>query len=143
MSGLIIGQNIELMLVVGGEPKTTLTDIKSCEFTLNFEKKTEQHLGQTSAQHDEVYVGVDGKLEFNYSDKEPFKLAQAVLERAKRRGPGDKVNLKLTATFPDGNTVKTIIPDIVFGPMPFGFPGRTEYAHFSIDFSARECRFLF
>lgn len=141
MAQRIKGQEISLMLVVGGQAQSTLTAIRSFEVTPKLEKKQEGYLGETTDRYDEVFQGCDFRMEYHYEDDAGLKLIEAIIERAARRTPGVQVNIKATLNFPSGRRKLVILQDAFFGNLPFGFSSRTEYGTLSVDGSCSNVKF--
>jgi hypothetical protein len=142
MTQRIKGQEVEIILLVNNEPRENLTTCKSLEWTFKTELLQEGYLGETTDRYDTVYKGVSGNMEFHFNSIEPFNIARSVISKARRRTPGDKINVKFTCNFPSGKRARIVIPDLEFGPMPFGFSERSGYGSFKIDFAASDANVL-
>jgi len=136
------GQEVEVILVVDGSPADTITAVKSFEFTYQTELKDEGFLGETTNRKDSVYNGIKGRMELQTDNKDIWTLFKAIVDKARRRTPGTKINIKATMNYPNGDRVRVIIPDAEFGELPFNVGGRGDYAHTTLDFAASDARAL-
>lgn len=134
----IKGQEVEVLISVGNVPQTTITDIRSFELTFQLEKKSEGYLGETSNRKDEVFNGIQGKIELHYENEDVLNLVKAIVDRAQRRTPGTKINIKATLNFPNGDRPRILLSDVSFGEIPMSFGSRTDYGTMSLDFEGTE-----
>ena len=139
----IRGQEIEVLVVVNGAPKTNMTSVRSFEVTLNTEVMSEGYLGETTERKDSIYKGVSGKIELHFDNQEVMKVYQAIVDKARRRTPGTKINIKATLNFPGGQRPRVLISDCEFGPMPLSFGSRSDYGTASLDFEASDVSFMY
>jgi hypothetical protein len=142
MSQRIKGQEVETILVLNGTPQSTITDIKSFEFTFDLDIMSEGYLGETTDRKDAVFKGISGNMELHFENADVFKLFTAIVDKARRRTPGTKINIKATLNFPNGNRPKVMIPDVEFGAIPVSFGSRTDYGSIKLDFQAAEAQVL-
>lgn len=138
----IKGQEVEVLMIVNGSPVTTLDAVKSFSVTFKLDRLTEEYLGETTVRVDSIFKGIEGKAEFNYSSPEVFTLIQQIVDKARRRAPGTKINIKATLNFPSGQRARLIFPDVEFGELPIDFGSRGDYGSFSIDFGGAEGRVI-
>jgi hypothetical protein len=134
----ILGEDVSILIVSGGVVQNTITDVRSFEMTAQTEILRESYLGETTDRRDEVYRGVAGRLEFHVENSDFLALQRAIVDRARRKSPALKINIKATASFPNGDRPQIIVPDAKFGEMPIGVGGRTEYVTFGLTFEAEE-----
>jgi len=134
----IKGQDVSLLLVVKGQVVSALTDVRSFEMAAQLEILREGYLGETTDRRDEVYRGVRGRMEVHFESADVFKLVRAVIDRARRREPGTKINAKATLQFPNGDRPIVLVKDIYFGELPMNFPGRTEYGTVALEWEAAD-----
>jgi hypothetical protein len=132
------GQETELRLIVDNEVQDTITDIRSFEMGIQLEILKEGYLGETTMRRDEVFNGVTGKMELHFENEDIFTLFQTIVDRARRRQPGTKINAKTSVRFPNGQNKVIMISNIFFGEIPLNFPGRAEYATTSLNFEAED-----
>jgi hypothetical protein len=52
------------------------------------------------------------------------------------------INLACRIPFPNGDTVRVIVPDLKFGSMPIAIAGRDAYVSTTFTFQASDYRFL-
>jgi len=134
----IKGQEVEVLLVLKGQPLDTITDVRSFEMAAQMELLREGYLGETTDRRDDVYRGVRGRMELHFENADVFRLMREVIDRARRREPGTKVNVKATLNFPSGERPLVLIQDVFFGEIPMTFGGRTEYGTISLEFEAQD-----
>jgi hypothetical protein len=61
-----------------------------------------------------------------------------IIDRAARREPGVRINVKATMQFPSGQRVRIMIQNVFFGEIPIGFGSRSDYGTISLDFESGE-----
>jgi hypothetical protein len=138
----LIGQDVEVILIVNGEPRDTLTAIKSFEVTFQNEIKDEGFLGETTNRKDTVFNGIKGRMEMQTDNKDLWVLFKSIVDKSRSRQAGTRINIKATMHYPNGDNVRVIVPDAEFGELPFNVGSRTDYAHTTLDFAASEMRVL-
>lgn len=136
----IRGEDVTVEILLNSSPVEALTFIKSFEFTYQLEIKTEGFLGKTTNDKDSVFQGIKGRMEIQTNTKKSFEFIQTIVDRARRRASGARVNIKATYKFPNGERARLTIPDPEFGEFPVQSSGRSEYITTSIDFEASEAR---
>lgn len=136
------GQETSLRLIVDNNLLDTITDVRSFEMSIQLEVLKEGYLGETTMRRDDVFNGVTGKAELHFENKDIFTLFQTIVDRARRRQPGTKIAAKSSVRFPNGQVKVINIPDIFFGEIPVGFPGRAEYATVSLNFEAEDFQII-
>jgi hypothetical protein len=137
----IKGQEVQALLIVDGEVKDTITDIRSFEVELQTEILREGYLGETTDRRDEVFKGVRGRIELHFENQDVFDLFQQVVNRARRRQPGTTINVKASLNFPNGQRKLVIVENIFFGPIPMAFANRADYGTISLDFESESLSF--
>ena len=142
MAQRIKGQEVEVILVLNGVAQQTITDVRNFELSWLTEIIKEGYLNETTDRYDSVFHGIKGKLDLHFENSDVFQLIQAVIDKAQRRMPGTKVNVKATLNFPNGQRVRIIVPNVEFGEFPLNFGGRAEYGSISIDFNASQAMVL-
>lgn len=138
----IKGQEVEVMVVVDGRALSTVTDVRSFEVGPQLEIKREGYLGETTDRRDEIFNGVTGRMELHFENQDIFGLFTAVVDRARRRTPGVKINIKATLNFPGGDRPRVLINDAFFGPFPINFAGRGDYGAVTVDFESSDISFI-
>lgn len=134
----IKGQEVEVLLVVDGKIQSQMTDVRSFEVAPKTEIKEEGYLGEKTNRYDEIYNGVRGRMELHFENQSVFDFWFAIIDRAKRRTPGVKVNIKSTLRFPNGQKPRVILQDVFFGEMPMNFAGRGDYGTLGLDFACSD-----
>jgi hypothetical protein len=132
------GQETELLIVVNGAPQNTITTVRSLEINTETEILSEGYLGETSERKDSIFKGMSGKIELHIENQDILKLFQKITDKARRRTPGVKINLKTTLNFSNGQRPRVLISDVEFGPMPLSFSSRADYANVSLDWAASD-----
>ena len=142
MGARIKGQEASLVMLVDGAPQEELVDCRSWDLSWKTELLQEGYMGETTDRYDTVYHGVSGNAEFHIENASCFNLIQMIVDKARRREPGTRFNLKLVWNIPSGTKVRVIVPDIEFGELPTAFGSRTDYGTFKFEFGASEANFL-
>lgn len=139
MSDLRIkGQEVEVLISVDNVPQTTITDIKSFDVTFQLEQKSEGYLGETTNRKDDIFNGIKGKIELHFENEDVVTLIESIVNRATRRTPGTKINIKATLNFPNGQRPRMLFPDVQFGEIPMTFGSRTDYGSITLDFEGSD-----
>jgi hypothetical protein len=142
MSQRIKGQEVEVMLVVDSAPQDTITDVRSFELAFQTEILREGYLGETTDRRDSIFKGVRGRMELHIENADIFKLFTSIIDKARRRTPGTKINVKATLNFPNGERPRVVIPDVEFGELPLNFGSRSDYGAVTLDFEASEAQVI-
>jgi hypothetical protein len=134
----IKGQEIEILIVSKGKPLDTITDVRSFEMAAQMEILREGYLGEKTDRRDDVYRGVRMRMELHFENDDIFKLMRDVIDRARRREPGTKINIKATLNFPNGDRPRVLIQDVFFGEIPMAFGSRTDYGTVTLEAEAED-----
>ncbi len=134
----IKGQEVEIILIEENVPLTTISNVKSFEMAAQLEILKEGYLGETTDRRDSVYRGFRGKMEVHFDNRDVLDLIRRLIDKARRRTPGARVNCKVTFVFPSGGRVRLVLKDLAFGEVPIGFGGRTDYGTISLDFEGED-----
>lgn len=143
MAQRIRGQEVEVLLVVDGVPKTNMTNIKNFEVTLETEIMSEGYLGEPTERKDSIFKGVSGRMDMHFDNQEVLRVYQAIVDKARRRTPGTKFNIKATLNFPNGQRPRVVIPDVEFGQLPLNFGARGDYGSATLDFAASDLSIIY
>lgn len=138
MADRIKGQEVEVIVIVDGEPQSTVTTVRSLEVAIQMETMSEGYLGETTNRKDDIFRGVRGRIEFHLENDDVFTLIKTIVDRARRRVAGVVINMKATLRFPNGDRPRVIIPDVKFGEIPLNFGSRSDYGTLGLDFEASE-----
>lgn len=138
MSQRIKGQEVLLQVTVDGNPVAFLTDIRNFEITPKFTKLEEQYLGQTTKKYDELFDGVDFKMDLHFEDAGVLTFVEAVKNRAIRQTPGTVINIQASLQFPNGTRTRVILNECYFENLPIEFGGREQYGQFTISGSCSD-----
>lgn len=134
MSNRIKGQEVFLAVLVDGIQQTIVRDVRNFELTPKFTKLEEQYLGQTSKQYDELFDGVDFKMDLHFEDAGVITFIEAVKARAQNQTPGVTININAKLNFPNSSIKPVIIlQNCFFENMPIEFGSRSEYGQFTLS----------
>lgn len=136
------GQEVEIVTLLNGEPQNSLTFARSIEFAFKTDILQEGYLGETTDRYDSVFRGVRGRVEFHFNNFGPFALVEALVNKARRREAGTRVNIKSTLNFPSGSRARILFRDVEFGELPFNFGSRSDYGTFQIEWGAQDGQVL-
>lgn len=129
----IKGQEVSILISQDNDLQTELTDIQNFNIELDIELLEQGYLGEGNNRHDEVFKGAKFDFEMHTHSQDIFTLAQAVLDRARRKSPNIVFNIVATLSYPNGDTPVVTLPDCKFGAIPINVPGRTEYVKVKIQ----------
>lgn len=136
------GQEVEIVVMIDGKPKENFALARSCEFAYKTEILQEGYLGETTDRYDSVYKGVRGRLEFHIDRPDVFDVIRTIVDKARRRQAGVRINIKSTINFPSGKRARVIIRDAEFGELPINFGSRADYGTFNLEFGASDAPVL-
>ena len=133
------GQDVEIT-VLNGTKQDFVKDVRNFELTPKFEKLEEQYLGQYTKQYDNIFHGVDFKMDLHLEKSAAFDFVQSIKEAAQSRAGGTASNVNITASlmFPGGQAKKVSLNGCYFEDMPFSIGGRSEYVQFSLSGSCSD-----
>lgn len=134
----IKGQEVELMFVEDNVPRTDIADVRSFEMEAQLEILKEGYLGETTDRRDSVYRGYSGHVELHFEDRGIIDFARRLIDKARRRVAGARVNMKVTLVFPEGDRVRVVLKDLAFGAIPIGFGSRSDYGTISLSFEGED-----
>lgn len=142
MGQRVKGQEVEISVTVDGAVQETLNLARSIELEWKTETLQEGYMGETTDRYDTIYKGLSGKIEFHFDTAAPFNMIQKIVNKARRREPGTRINIKATVNFPGGERAKILVKDAEFGPLPINFGSRADYGTFSLSFAASDGQML-
>ncbi len=134
----IKGQEVVLSVTLNGVIVSAIRNVKNFNVTVKLDQKTEDYLGETSPQFDEIYNGIGVSFSMHMSDPAVFDFITSIMRRAQRREAGVTVNIKATLSFPNGTKRKVMCNDLFFGNFPVQFGSRTDYGEISVDASGAD-----
>lgn len=138
----IKGQETTIDVIVDNVTQQNLIDIRSLETEEQLEIIREGYLGETTDRRDTVYRGFSGRLEAHIENRSYLDFRQAMVDKARRRTPGTRVNIRTTLAFPGGPRVRVLLKDVSFGPMPLNVGNRTEYVTVSLAFEGESTQII-
>lgn len=138
----IKGQEVSILVMQNNVPLTTFGDIRSFESEEMLEILREGYLGETTDRRDMVYRGFSGRLEMHIENTTYLTFRQAMVDKARRRTTGVRVNIKATLNFPGQQRVRLILKDVNFGPMPLTVGNRAEYVTVALTFEGESTQIM-
>ena len=140
MAMRVKGQDVSISVLQGNIEQQFVKDVRNFELTPKFEKLEEQYLGQTTKQYDNIFHGVDFKMDLHLEQATAFDFVQSIKRAAQTRGSGTEstVNIKATLLFPNGVQKNVVLARCYFEDMPFSIGGRSEYVQFSLSGSCSD-----
>ncbi len=127
-----------MVVILDGVPVSSLAAVKDLSFEFKLELLQEGYLGETTDRYDSIFKGIAGDLSVDMSDPDVFNLVTSLVDKARRRVPGVKVNIKATLNFPSGRRARVTIRDAEFGGIPVNFGGRANYGTVKLSYGASE-----
>lgn len=137
----IKGQETEVLFIANGVPQDNLTAVRSFEIAAQMEILREGYLGETTDRRDDVFRGIRGRMEIHLENESILNLWTTIVDRARRREPNIRINVKSVLQFPNGQRPIIVLPDVFFGELPMTFPDRGSYLTSTFDFEADTFRF--
>jgi len=138
MAQRILGQNTSVIIVVDSAPQTEINSIRSFSFNYELELKDEGYLGETSNRKDSVFKGIKFDMEMHLANNAAFQLIKTAIDKAQRRTPGVRINVKTSFTWPNGDRAVVAFNDVEFGPFPVNTNSRTDYVTLKIEGACSE-----
>lgn len=136
------GQEVSLLLIQDSAPLQTMRDFVSFESEEMLEIIREGYLGETTDRRDMVYRGFSGKCEMHIENRAYLDFRQAMVDKARRRTIGPRVNIKNTLNFPGAGRVTILLQDVSFGPMPLNVANRAAYVNVSLTFEGASSKLV-
>ena len=136
MATRIKGQDVLVQVLLDGVPKIVAgSPIRNFEITPKFSKLEEQYLGDPSKRYDEIFDGVDFKMDMNFEDAGVIELVEAIRNRAIGQQLANKVTINIQAKllFSNGQTPIIVLQDCYFENLPITFGGREQYGQFTLS----------
>jgi len=129
----LLGQNVSIIIIQDSAPIEEINCIKSFSFTYELEIKSEGYLGEFSERKDSIYKGVKMDMEIHTNNHRILGLVKSAVDKAKRRTPGIRINMKCTMTWPNGDVARVTFPEVEFGAFPFQVGGRGDYVSVKVE----------
>jgi hypothetical protein len=136
MAQRVKGQETVVTIVANGAPQTTIADVRSTEVAFKLELLQEGYLGETTDRYDDIFKGMRGKIDLHFENQDVFTLFSLIVNRARRREPGNLINIQTTLNMPNGQRPRINIPNVFFGEIPIGFASRSDYGTIGLEFGA-------
>lgn len=138
MAQRILGQNTVVSIIVNSAPQTEINSVRSFSFNYELELKDEGYLGETSNRKDSVFKGIKFDMEMHLANNAAFQLIKTAIDKAQRRTPGVRINVKTSLTWPNGDRAVVVFNDVEFGPFPVNTNSRTDYVTLKIEGACSE-----
>jgi len=138
----IKGQESSVTVIIDGVSQETITSIRSHEFAFQLELLREGYLGETTDRKDSIFRGIRGRFEMHLESAGVFNFVQQAINKARRRTPGVRINIKTTLNFPNGQRVRVMIPNAEFGEIPFNTGSRSDYITVTVEYEAQEAQVI-
>jgi len=136
----LLGQNVAVIIIQDSAPIQEISCIRSFSFTYEQELKDEGYLGETTNRKDSVFKGMKMDMELHTNNNKVFQLIQSAVDKARRRTPGTRINIKCTLTWPNGDVARVTFPDVEFGAFPINANSRTDYVTVKLEAACSEAR---
>lgn len=136
----LLGQNVSIIIIQDSAPIQEISCIRSFSFTYEQELKDEGYLGETTNRKDSVFKGMKMDMELHTNNNKVFNLIKSAVDKARRRTPGTRINIKCTLTWPNGDVARVTFPDVEFGAFPINANSRTDYVTVKLEAACSEAR---
>lgn len=140
MSQRILGQNVSVIVIQDSAPLQEINCIRSFSFNYELELKDEGYLGETTNRKDSVFKGIKFDMELHSASNDIFNLIRSAVDKARRRTPGTRINVKASLTWPNGDRAVITFPDVEFGPFPVNTNSRADYVTIKLEGACSEAR---
>jgi hypothetical protein len=138
MAQRILGQNTVVSIIVNSAPQTEINSVRSFSFNYELELKDEGYLGESTNRKDSVFKGIKFDMEMHLANNAAFQLIKTAIDKAQRRTPGVRINVKTSLTWPNGDRAVVVFNDVEFGPFPVNTNSRTDYVTLKIEGACSE-----
>ena len=140
MAQRILGQNTVVSIIVNSAPQTEINSVRSFSFNYELELKDEGYLGESTNRKDSVFKGIKFDMEMHLANNAAFQLIKTAIDKAQRRTPGVRINVKTSLTWPNGDRAVVVFNDVEFGPFPVNTNSRTDYVTVKLEGACSEAR---
>lgn len=142
MAQRIKGQETEVIMIVNGVAQSTITDVRSFELTFQLAISSEGYLGETTNRKDSIFNGCQGSIELHFENDDVLDLFKSIVDKARRRTPGTRINIKTTLNFPNGDRRRIILSEAEFGDLRMAFGSRSDFGTISMPFECSDGTFI-
>ena len=139
------GQETQVRLLVDGQLQSTITAIRESTFTFLLRTLTEGYLGESTMRRDQFFDGIRGSFTVHPEGQEILTtIVRRVKENAQRRRQAGTPVVTIVAriTFPNRQTPRIVVPEIVIGEIGLGFAGRDQYVAVPASWEANDFEFV-
>lgn len=133
MSQRTLGQNVSVIILQDSNILDEISCIRSFGFTFELELKDEGYIGETTNRKDSVFKGVKLDMELHTNNTKVFSLIQSAIDKARRRTPGIRINIKATVSYPNGQQARVTFRDVEFGAFPINAGSRSDYVTIKLE----------
>jgi hypothetical protein len=123
----IKGQEVQVLIVNGGNLEDTLTDIQNFNVTVEQEVKSVGYLGEKTNRKDSIFNGIKFDMELHIHKSRWFGFVKDMIAKSKREKPDIKFNITGVFSFPNGETPTMLLPDCSLGEVPHSVQSRGDY----------------
>ena len=119
MAQRIKGQECKIIMTGPEGREGGIIDVQSFEASFKVELKAEGYLGETTQRYDEIFNGVEGRLELHLENDHYFEFMRRVQNRAQRRESAEgQFNIMVSLAFPSDGRKRILLEDVFFGEQP-------------------------
>mgnify|MGYP000267012472 FL=1 len=129
----VLGQNVSVIIIQDSDILDEVNCVRSFGFTYELEIKDEGYIGETTNRKDSVFKGIKLDMELHTNNTKVFSLIQSAVDKARRRTPGTRINIKATISYPNGQQARVTFRDVEFGAFPVNASNRTDYVTIKLD----------
>lgn len=133
--GRVLGQQVSPVLVFPDRTIVEFGPIMSMSLNFVSEMPKQGYLGERADRYDEIYKGIEGKLDAHLDNPKYFDFVAQILLRQQRLKVF-VINLQAPIQFSNGATRRALVPDISVNLGNLDVGGRAEYVKHSLDFGA-------
>lgn len=139
----IKGQECKIIMTGPEGREGGIIDVQSFEASFKVELKAEGYLGETTQRYDEIFNGVEGRLELHLENDHFFEFMRRVQNRAQRRESAEgQFNIMVSLAFPSDGRKRILLEDVFFGEQPVNINSRADYVSATVEFGCSSGRFL-
>lgn len=129
------GQAVEVQVLRSTGIEDSLGDVVSFDTEDKLEIKEQGYLGETTNRHDDVYNGTTGSMTMHMQKAKAMQFRMDLIERARRRTPWFKVNLKASFNYDNGDVFRVSFPDVKFGTPKVSAGARADYVTLTFNWA--------
>lgn len=139
----IKGQEVTVDVTMNSDLVEGTGPAASFNFAFMLDILSEGYIGETTERKDMIFKGMKGGMTIHINSIGALKFAEAIVNKARARTPGTKVNVKASFPFPNGQVARVMFPDVAFGEIPLDFGSREDYGELELEWECSEFRILY